>query len=181
MPGTASSIISRGLLLIVALGGPCADIKSAPPLSLPAVCDAASHHHPKLASTRIQYRAHQEVLPQARAWLLRQLSLKVSALHQDYDQVQYGVQLSQPLIKPAAWFGLSRADNKVKEALMGNRGVTRNIVDVIQAKRSWFKVRQWMIESRYQFPIEWVKLHWDSGFLSLTSPVRVNHWLKRTG
>lgn len=103
-----------------------------PPLSLLAVYKAAVNHDPQLASAQAQYRSDREAVPQARAQLLPQLALKGSgerkleritglpgqnsALHQNYDQVQYGVQLSQPLVKASAWFGLARAHDRVTAA-----------------------------------------------------------------
>lgn len=155
MLGTAGSIIDRSWLLRVPLGSPCTSAESASLLSLLSVYEASLLHDPKLAFARAQYRACQE-LPQARARLLPPLSLKesgnrtfelitglsdqVSAHHQEYDQIQYGARLSQPLIRPAVWFGLSQA----KAAQIGSRDGARNIVDVIQAQRSWFKACQSM-------------------------------------
>lgn len=123
-----SGCLLLALLLVCAPGQALAGTRR----SLLAIYDTARHHDPKLAFARAEYRAQQERFPQARAKLLPQLSLKgsgertleritnlpgqVTPIDQNYNRGQFSVEMSQPLIKPTAWYQLSQAHHQARAA-----------------------------------------------------------------
>ena len=145
MPRKALVLFSS-LLLLIPLIVDCPQAQAAyrSRFSLLAIYDAAREHDPKLASAQAEYRAQRESAPQARAQLLPQISVKgsgertleritrlpgqVAPIHQNYNQVQYGVQLSQPIVKPAAWYQLVRANDRVKAAGWHLRAAEQDLI-----------------------------------------------------
>jgi len=126
--GGRKAIVLLGLLFA---GGVLAAPKTSFSGSLLTVYQAALTHDPQLASARAQYQSEQERVPQARAGLLPSLALTGTGsrtheriglpglnrpLDQQYNDWQYGIQISQPLLKPASWYHLREAHDSVQAA-----------------------------------------------------------------
>lgn len=126
-------------------------VKDVPKTSLMKIYYDAVNNNSDLAAAKAQYSAKQEVVPQARAGLLPQISadanykdartaLDIPAATIKRNTYTYGVSLSQPLFRVDRWFQLQAANASSEQARL-EFAVTQQQL-ILQTAQVYFAILQ---------------------------------------
>ncbi|WP_462381105.1 TolC family outer membrane protein [Pseudomonas sp. Marseille-QA0892] len=147
----------RSLSMAIAMASAGMAWAQTPPASvrtdLVSIYQEAANNNADLAAARAQFRARQELVPQARAGLLPNLSgsayvgdtrteIDTTAGRQRIDRSahSYQAQLSQPLFRADRWFQLQAAQATSEQAALQLSASEQNII--LQSAEAYFAVLQ---------------------------------------